>query len=873
MPPPPPPPRVTGLHPASPEPLCPGETVKFEASTSPTDATVTWKIAVNGEDPQIIQGDENTLRISGFSGQTIVVTASIPNSNSLSATARWKDAELKLDVPPGPNNGRYVITDEPRMPVVTATAVGGGVSEWEVTVAFTASDCPPFGPHDLRTLFRASRTGGNQVSTDFFGNVVRGGGISFHAKGVVNGCPVSAFGGAGLVGTNPQRTAIQKAIEDAGIDPKELAHTLGRIACKESGQRQFDAPPNGGTGYCPLFGPGGTVGIMQLPKPTDDEIWNWTANLATGIDKFKKSIKNVQAYLTALHRSEKFGRLLKNFNEKRQQQGLHPIDIKCEFNLEQLEKDVIRGYYDGWVGADGFGLKLHEYKVAVDLIDGKEVLVVTDVNEQTLQGKVVWQRVPVADRPAGSRQDYVEEVLAFNFDCTANTAQCNLTGITPSAATLFIDKPDGFTKSTEFTAEGTGLADVRWRAPGGTPATGTGPTFTTKWRKFGQKTVKATCGGKTKTATVSVLQVEIQINETSSTKDDVVQLKSEHPPHSFKVPCNARLRGATDPLDIVLTSHNDRLGFVVGLGDPTPTKALRLPKTGDLKFEITGEKASSVIGDAKIQVKLGTATGPIVAEQNVTVFSFDEAKIELTRGADYIFASGLFIPNGIAVSFKAKARLRPEGLDCNAPQIKKLRVAIMQEESALSVRIELGSPKFVRKPHVHVPQQEIEVAKTVLINVFFKTLPPINDANKGAIPPLYASDGAALKRPTGCRGAGFAASNDSPSVETSPYAKPLSLPGVGEVGWIVWPVVNSVIRDSRFLTFCVVIDMGTTPKRICALREATWKLQIDSRKQNQHADVNDDGVASKDPSMPPPVANESHEQSPSEHGKFLLNIP
>jgi hypothetical protein len=529
----PPPAKVTDLQADRDGPLCPDETVKFEALTSPPSATVTWKVAVNGGEPEVVEGEGNTLVVFGGGGQTVVVTASL--TNSLSRTVTWKVADLEINVPPGPNNGRYVITDEPRMPVITATALfeGGSttVSEWEVSVGFGADDCPPFGPHDLKTIFRFSLAGENEVTAHFPENVIRGGSIGFIAKGVVNGCTVSNVGGAGLVGTNPQRTDIENFLKQKSPD---MYRTLQRIACKESGQRQFDAPPDGGTGFCPLFGPGGKVGIMQIAKPTDDQIWNWKENVIAGIEKFKESVAAAEDYPNKVMGSGGFQALVEGFNERRQQQGLKPVkdvvllplttgDFNAEddSNLGQRELDAIRGYDDS-TDEDGFGLKLHEYRVVVDLIDGEEVLRVANItnsDEGTLRGEAVWERVPVADRLTG-RPNYVEEVLAFAFDCTAHTVPCNLTGIRPATQTLFVGS-----EPFRFAAEGTGLAGVRWKASGkATPKTGTGATFTTKWSEFGQQTVTATCGGTTKTATVIVLDVEIQINNTESTKDDIVQV-------------------------------------------------------------------------------------------------------------------------------------------------------------------------------------------------------------------------------------------------------------------------------------------------------------------------------------------------------------
>jgi hypothetical protein len=84
---------------------------------------------------------------------------------------------------------------------------------------------------------------------------------------------------------------------------------------------------------------------------------------------------------------------------------------------------------------------------------------------------------------------------------------CKITSISPTTVTLFTGV------AQTFTANGKGLAGVKWKAPGATPAAPpeSGPTFTTKWRRAGKKTVTATCGGTTKTAKVRVLDVLIDI--------------------------------------------------------------------------------------------------------------------------------------------------------------------------------------------------------------------------------------------------------------------------------------------------------------------------------------------------------------------------
>lgn len=146
---------------------------------------------------------------------------------------------------------------------------------------------------------------------------------------------------------------------------------------------------------------------MQIAKPTDDQIWNWRENVKEGIKIFIEKVEAAGRYHQEVAKSTVFKGLVSNFNKRRRQQGLKPIRVAVPpLEGEQLELDAIRGY-DGWF--DG----LHEFRVAVDAIDGDKVLRVTN------KGEVVWEPVPVAERRKG-RPNYVQEVLAFRFDCTAS---------------------------------------------------------------------------------------------------------------------------------------------------------------------------------------------------------------------------------------------------------------------------------------------------------------------------------------------------------------------------------------------------------------------------------------------------------------------
>ena len=556
-----------------------------------------------GVDPKINGGSLNTRFVQV--GAHTVTAKGAAGGNSVTVRVWRSEASVA-------QGGEFAITDEPQMPVITAQLqiigpVTATINDWTCDVEFVgADDCrniPNFGVINSDEFVQA---GGDQFRPRF--DKVRGRSVSFAVNFTVEGQPNEEFAFATIKGTNPQRSDVQRELgdpRDAELKAfaKHYKSVLSRIACRESGQRQFDAEADGGVSKCPLYSSDrrGRVGIMQIPDPTPDQIWNWKENVTAGIKKFQKSVAAAEGYPNEVMRSEGFQKLVGDFNKRRQQQGLKAVndvvllafevgDFKDEDDpiLGQHELDAIRGYDDSadddTTDKDRFGLKLHEYRVVVDLIDGEEVLRVTNItatDEGTLRGQAVWEQVPVADRHTG-RPNYVEEVLSFLFDCTPAVVPCNLTGISPATVTVFA----GQTRT--FTAEGTGLAKVDWKAPGGSPRKGTGAKFTTKWRARGQKTITAKCGGTTKTATAIVLNLETQI-------DDVVQVKSAHPRHIFIVPCQIRFVGpATAPVRLDLLDSNQRLRFSFP-ADTTVQKfiTVELPASEVwVPFEISGDTAS-----------------------------------------------------------------------------------------------------------------------------------------------------------------------------------------------------------------------------------------------------------------------------------------
>jgi hypothetical protein len=485
---------------------CPGDSVFVRATTDPPNTLVTWR--VNGIE---VTTPFNTLE-TRIGQESKLVEARLDDS-SASVTVPGKVANLEIELVPRPTSPfeGYVITDEPKLPVITAKAIGIGGSpaglQWTVTVEMNATFigelCVPNAPPEIAESFDFSPTGGGQEIAIDFGGLIRGSSLNIGATGLVNGCPVRALTfPMPLVGTNPQRSAVAAAL------PHD---TLRRIACQESGQRQFDAPADGGTGLCQLFGPDGRVGIMQIAHPTPDEVWNWRANVEKGIELFNERVAASSEYPSKVRNSEGFRNLVAQFNQRRQQEGLNPVHVvlpafttgNFDNDRQQLELDAIRGY-NGWHGSDRVGLELHEFNVAVDVVDGEPVLRVINIDEQTLEGMAVWERVPSEDRPQSvGDPNYVNNVLALTAACQFSpTLLPTLTGRTPvvradTAMYAVRNAPAGATFSN-WTFDGGG---VRWSRPGDNNV----PDWQGPMVQSGRISVEMTVGGVTTTLTHNVV--------------------------------------------------------------------------------------------------------------------------------------------------------------------------------------------------------------------------------------------------------------------------------------------------------------------------------------------------------------------------------
>lgn len=324
--------------------------------------------------------------------------------------------------------------------------------------------------------------------------------------------------------------------------------------------------------------------------------------------------------------------------------------------------------------------------------------------------------------------------------------------------------------------------------------------------------------------------VELEINDTAITTDDLVALKCEHPAGRTIVNCRIRATGSpTHDATIILTNPDGRLRFP-NATDTTTT--VTVPRSGTwVPFRISGEAPSAALNDAIIEAHCNTAIGDLKGTKPVTVFWFDNAEIKITPGDTYSIVSGRYTASpGNAVNYQAKARIRPAGVDCSAPQIKDLRIGIMQNALA-TIRREMiwGNPTITWMAGV-APGTVATVPAQIALT---KRHPLVGNDTAASVAPLYDQPGKgetidanSLQPPEGCTGSGTATSNDNPSGPIIANFNQPALNGAGMViGTVNYTFVHTVMTYD-FRTWAVAFNLVTNS--FCSLRERTWSLHADS---------------------------------------------
>lgn len=322
--------------------------------------------------------------------------------------------------------------------------------------------------------------------------------------------------------------------------------------------------------------------------------------------------------------------------------------------------------------------------------------------------------------------------------------------------------------------------------------------------------------------------VEIEINDTPATNDDLVLVKCERPNKRHKIPCRIRSTSSGTTHTVVLTNPDGRLRFP-NSGDTT--KTLTVQDNGQwVSFEISGETGSSAMDDAVIEAHCLTSTGPLIGSKTVTVVHFDRAKMDIATPGSYGLSGGrLTATGGNAVDYEMEARIRPSGVDCSAPQISNLRIGLMQNLLEDKVFKTWSTPTIAWNPGVASGTQATVPDR---VRLTISALTASNDT-EATVAPLYDQPGKggtidanSLKPPVGCTGSGTATTNDTPS---SPFPATFQQNAMDASGTVVGTVTytRDVIEiQDKFASWCVVFNTSTND--LCTLKERKWDLMVSS---------------------------------------------
>lgn len=359
--------------------------------------------------------------------------------------------------------------------------------------------------------------------------------------------------------------------------------------------------------------------------------------------------------------------------------------------------------------------------------------------------------------------------------------------------------------------------------------------------------------------------VEIEINNTPATTDDLVQLKCTHPVRRHKVPCRIRAlgSGSVDPI-LVLTNPDARLRFPE---DNDTVKVLIVPRNGSwVSFEISGEAPSCARNDAVIEVYCHDELGPVAARKAVTVFWFDQCRMGIDNPGHYRYGDSFVPYGGSTVDYECQARIRPDGVDCSAPQVSGLRIGIMQNADGGAIYEQVyDSPRIEWDPGI-ASGTRCGAPQAIVLRTHVPTISNDGRSFGGNVPNLYDHPGygsrtvdpESVQPPVGCSGGRTATSRDEPSIRNVPrtYDADGVDSGGSKVATVTYSIASMRIVVS-FTTWTVVFD---TDANFCALRQRGWSLDVHWPRPGgrpQRATVaSSDQAPTVSPVVDPPFFNE-----------------
>jgi GT2 family glycosyltransferase len=232
---------------------------------------------------------------------------------------------------------------------------------------------------------------------------------------------------------------------------------------------------------------------------------------------------------------------------------------------------------------------------------------------------------------------------------------CSVTAVNPSKATV----RTGMAQT--FEAVGTGLSQVSWSAPGATPATGHGPSFTAKWSTTGKKTVTARCGVSTKTASVLVVAVpQLEVLDKAGAVTTSVTLGLWD--HAFDSTTGALLNGVSESANFV---GSDSRAFRFRVRDAAAHASVTIG--WNTVFDSGGNDDAPA--NANLTLLETAPNSGVFVSRNVMLVSDDDDKTQATN-------SGLPAGNpdaGMRNPGQSNHRLRRVTVDATHPLASKVR--------------------------------------------------------------------------------------------------------------------------------------------------------------------------------------------------------
>lgn len=231
-----------------------------------------------------------------------------------------------------------------------------------------------------------------------------------------------------------------------------------------------------------------------------------------------------------------------------------------------------------------------------------------------------------------------------------------------------------------------------------TPYDGTAPIVTPlSWANIDGKTesdvyvIDPTTRNGKKNGVYKVVQVDININDTVATNDDIVRKSQRVETKNYLqwIPCTVKVPTEFKLTRVYITSNAGSLkfsktgnGFPNNDTEPQVDIELDIDSSGQGRFYITGGFVKSdKIDDAKIEVRKSSAFGEVLASKPMTVFWFSSTKLTIKTGPEMEGTIGaerpVYKPKH-PIELHGEAKVSPEGLDIQARQIADWSLGVMQ---------------------------------------------------------------------------------------------------------------------------------------------------------------------------------------------------